>query len=80
MDDDRPKEDRSRWDNVIFRSKDPWDPESWSEAVHFAFEGYDTEPFWDGDGRSYIHGAHAWQVGSVFLVHHSDSDVVVAKG
>jgi len=30
--------------------------------VHFNVTGYDTEPFWDDDGKVYITGAHAWQV------------------
>ncbi|KAK3303399.1 glycoside hydrolase family 43 protein [Chaetomium strumarium] len=63
VDDDRPKEDPSRWDNIIFKGKDPYSEKSWSKAVHFNFTGYDTEPFWDEDGKVYITGAHAWQVG-----------------
>jgi hypothetical protein len=47
---------------IIFKGKDPYDPLSWTNAVHFKFEGYDTEPFWDQDGKVYITGAHAWQV------------------
>ncbi|KAI5866304.1 glycoside hydrolase family 43 protein [Durotheca rogersii] len=61
VDDDRATEDASRWDNVIFKSNDPYDPDAWSKAVHFEFEGYDTEPIWDG-GKTYISGAHAWRV------------------
>ncbi|KAK4042376.1 glycoside hydrolase [Parachaetomium inaequale] len=63
VDDDRPQEDFSRWDNIIFKAKDPYNPKSWSNAVHFNFTGYDTEPFWDEDGKVYITGAHAWHVG-----------------
>ncbi|KAL2176196.1 glycoside hydrolase family 43 protein [Thermothelomyces heterothallicus CBS 202.75] len=63
VDDDRPQEDASRWDNIIFKAKNPYDPRSWSKAVHFNFTGYDTEPFWDEDGKVYITGAHAWHVG-----------------
>ncbi|KAK3899782.1 glycosyl hydrolase [Staphylotrichum tortipilum] len=63
VDDDRPQSDISRWDNIIFKAKDPYNPKSWSNAVHFNFTGYDTEPFWDVDGKTYITGAHAWQVG-----------------
>jgi hypothetical protein len=48
---------------IIFKAKDPYNPKSWSNAVHFNFTGYDTEPFWDVDGKTYITGAHAWQVG-----------------
>ncbi|KAK4241790.1 Non-reducing end alpha-L-arabinofuranosidase BoGH43B [Achaetomium macrosporum] len=63
VDDDRPKEDSSRWDNIIFKGKDPYNGKSWSNAVHFNFTGYGTEPFWDEDGKVYITGAHAWQIG-----------------
>lgn len=52
---------------VIFKSKDPYSPKSWHNAVHFDFVGYDPEPFWDVDGKAYIVGAHAWQVGYVLL-------------
>ncbi|KZL87803.1 glycoside hydrolase family 43 protein [Colletotrichum incanum] len=61
--DEKDATDASRWDNIIFRAKDPYDPASWSNAVHFEFEGYDTEPFWDDDGKTYMNGAHAWKVG-----------------
>lgn len=47
---------------IIFKGSDPYNPSSWGIAKHFQFEGYDTEPFWDSDGKSYITGAHAWQV------------------
>ncbi|KAK3692296.1 glycosyl hydrolase [Podospora appendiculata] len=62
VDDDRPQTDFSRWDNIIFKGKDPFNQGSWSNAIHFNFTGYDTEPFWDVDGKVYITGAHAWQV------------------
>ncbi|KAI0407275.1 glycosyl hydrolase [Xylaria palmicola] len=62
VDDDRRDNDASRWDNVIFNSKDPFNPQAWSKAVHFDFEGYDTSPVWDVDGKTYIVGAHAWRV------------------
>jgi len=48
---------------IIFKGKNPYDDASWSNAIHFNFTGYDTEPFWDVDGKTYINGAHAWQVG-----------------
>ncbi|KXH45901.1 beta-xylosidase [Colletotrichum nymphaeae SA-01] len=48
---------------IIFKAQDPFDPASWTDAVHFEFEGYDTEPFWDDDGKTYINGAHAWKIG-----------------
>ncbi|KAK1463748.1 beta-xylosidase [Colletotrichum cuscutae] len=48
---------------IIFKAQDPFNPESWTDAVHFELEGYDTEPFWDDDGKTYINGAHAWKIG-----------------
>ncbi|KAL1839458.1 hypothetical protein VTJ49DRAFT_1496 [Mycothermus thermophilus] len=63
VDDDRPQADASRWDNIIFKSKDPYDPASWSVAVHFNYTGYDPDLFWDDDGKVYLTAAHAWQVG-----------------
>ncbi|WQF86259.1 Putative glycoside hydrolase, family 43, concanavalin A-like lectin/glucanase domain superfamily [Colletotrichum destructivum] len=63
VDDEKDAADVSRWDNIIFKAKDPYDLKSWSDAVHFEFEGYDTEPFWDDDGKTYLNGAHAWKVG-----------------
>ncbi|KAJ3522188.1 hypothetical protein NMY22_g11999 [Coprinellus aureogranulatus] len=62
VDDDKPQSDSSRWDNIIFKGSDPYNPSSWGIAKHIKFEGYDTEPFWDSDGKAYITGAHAWQV------------------
>ncbi|KAK4453978.1 Non-reducing end alpha-L-arabinofuranosidase BoGH43B [Podospora aff. communis PSN243] len=74
VDDDRPQADSSRWDNIIFKGTDPYDAKSWSNAVHFEFEGYDTEPFWDVDGKVYITGAHAWQVGPYIQQAEADLD------
>ncbi|OLN95971.1 Non-reducing end alpha-L-arabinofuranosidase BoGH43A 7 [Colletotrichum chlorophyti] len=62
VDDEKDAADASRWDNIILKAKDPFDPASWSDAIHFEFEGYDPEPFWD-EGKTYITGAHAWKVG-----------------
>ncbi|KAF3762049.1 family 43 glycoside hydrolase [Cryphonectria parasitica EP155] len=62
FDDTRPANDSSRWDNIIFKSTNPYDPSSWSNAVHFPFFGYDTSPFWDEDGASYIVGSHYWKI------------------
>jgi beta-xylosidase len=59
--DDRDQADASRWDNIIFSSKNPYIT-SWSNATHFKFEGYDTSPFWDDDGTAYIVGSHAYRV------------------
>ncbi|KAI1087305.1 glycoside hydrolase family 43 protein [Rostrohypoxylon terebratum] len=72
VDDDREADDASRWDNVIFQSDDPFDPSAWSEATHFDFEGYDTSPVWDSDGKTYIVGAHAWKVYPGILLAEAD--------
>ncbi|KAK0617306.1 glycosyl hydrolase [Immersiella caudata] len=77
VDDDRPQADSSRWDNVIFQGTNPYDSKSWSNAVHFEFEGYDTEPFWDVDGKTYIVGAHAWQVGP--YIQHAEANLETGK-
>ncbi|KAL4904336.1 hypothetical protein BDW74DRAFT_168384 [Aspergillus multicolor] len=60
--DDFAQDDASRWDNIIFQSSNPYDESTWSDPVHFTFNGYDTSPFWDTDGKSYMVGSHAWQV------------------
>ncbi|KAI1326600.1 glycoside hydrolase family 43 protein [Xylariaceae sp. FL0255] len=60
--DNKTETDASRWDNIIFRSNDPFDLTSWSIPVHFKHEGYDPSPVWDIDGKTYIVGAHAWEV------------------
>ncbi|ORY57572.1 glycoside hydrolase family 43 protein [Pseudomassariella vexata] len=62
VNDDRLANDASRWDNVIFKAKNPYHPASWSKAIHFEFEGYDTSPFWDVDGKAYVTGSHAFHV------------------
>lgn len=60
--DDKPQNDSSRWDNMIFKTKNPYDQSSWTDPVHFPFEGYDTSPFWDDDGQTYMTGSHAYHV------------------
>ncbi|TFK27128.1 arabinofuranosidase [Coprinopsis marcescibilis] len=62
VNDHLPQTDAERWDNIIFRGKNPYRDSSWSVATHFKFEGYDPSPFWDTDGQSYITAAYAWQV------------------
>lgn len=47
---------------IIFKGNDPYDEKSWSDAVHFDFNGYDTSPFWDTDGQAYMVGSHAYKV------------------
>ncbi|GAW26387.1 putative glycoside hydrolase family 43 protein [Rosellinia necatrix] len=74
VDDDRAVDDASRWDNVIFKSKDPFNSSSWSEAVHFDFEGYDTSPVWDVDGKTYIVGGHAWRVSPGIMLAEANLD------
>lgn len=58
--DSRASNDSSRWDNVIFTSKNPYDADSWTLPIHFKFDGYDTSPFWDDDGTTYVVGASLW--------------------
>ncbi|KAI1163388.1 glycosyl hydrolase [Nemania serpens] len=74
VDDDRAEDDPSRWDNVIFKSKNPYNPASWSKAVHFDFQGYDTSPFWDDNGKAYIVGAHAWRVSPGIMLAEANLD------
>ncbi|KAI1424650.1 glycosyl hydrolase [Xylaria sp. FL1777] len=74
VDDDKDTYDASRWDNVIFKSKNPYNPDAWSKAVHFNFEGYDTSPVWDLDGKTYIVGGHAWRVSPGIMLAEADLD------
>ncbi|KAL5416931.1 hypothetical protein PMIN04_007928 [Paraphaeosphaeria minitans] len=60
--DKKAADDPTRWRNIIFTTRDIWNEGSWSDAAHFDFEGYDTSPFWDDDGTSYIVGSHAYKV------------------
>lgn len=60
--DDRARNDSSRWDNIIFKTTNPYASDAWSDPVHFTFEGYDTSPYWDEEGNSYIVGSHAWHI------------------
>ncbi|KZV77673.1 glycoside hydrolase family 43 protein [Peniophora sp. CONT] len=60
--DNKTANDTSRWDNIIFQTTDPYDSSLWSDPVHFEFEGYDTSPYWDVNGTSYIVGSHAWKI------------------
>jgi len=49
-------------EQIIFQTDNPWNELSWTDAVHFNFNGYDTSPFWDDDGTAYIVGSHAYRV------------------
>ncbi|KAK5685723.1 hypothetical protein LTR17_026986 [Elasticomyces elasticus] len=60
--DDQPQTNLSRWDNFLIHSSDPFRSDSWSQPVHFNFTGYDTSPFWDEDGRTYVTGSHPWNL------------------
>ncbi|OCL02904.1 glycoside hydrolase family 43 protein [Glonium stellatum] len=60
--DKRAADDASRWDNIIFQAKNPFEPSSWSNAIHFNFTGYDTSPYWDEDETAYVVGSHAYHV------------------
>lgn len=54
--------DTSRWDNVIFTTDNPYESTSWSDPIHFEFDGYDPALFWDDDGQAYVVGSHPWQI------------------
>ncbi|KAI0338325.1 arabinofuranosidase [Trametopsis cervina] len=60
--DNAPIQNASRWDNILFHTKNPFNPDAWSDPVHFSFNGYDTSPYWGEDGKTYIVGAYSWQV------------------
>ncbi|KAJ7172068.1 arabinofuranosidase [Mycena filopes] len=60
--DKQPITDTSRWDNIILRTENPYAANAWSDPVHFAFDGYDTSPFWHEDGTVYVQGSHPWEV------------------
>lgn len=60
--DDQPQTNFSRWENFVLASTDPFNSSSWSDPVHFDFVGYDTSPFWDDDGTTYVTGSHPWEV------------------
>lgn len=51
-----------RSSQIVFKSTNPYDPLSWSDATHFSFFGYDTSPYWAEDGTSYIVGSHYWKI------------------
>ncbi|KAJ7927967.1 arabinofuranosidase [Mycena leptocephala] len=59
--DKMPINDTARWDNIILRTKNPYAADAWSDPLHFAFDGYDTSPFWHEDGTVYVQGSHPWE-------------------
>ncbi|KAJ7217123.1 arabinofuranosidase [Mycena pura] len=60
--DKMPINDTARWNNIIFRTKNPYMADAWSDPVHFRFDGYDSSPFWHEDGTVYVQGSHPWEV------------------
>ncbi|OQV04994.1 hypothetical protein CLAIMM_09798 [Cladophialophora immunda] len=60
--DDAAQTNFSRWDNMIFRSTDPFNSSSWSNPIHFNFTGYDTCPVWTENSTVIVTGSHPWQV------------------
>lgn len=60
--DDQAITNASRWQNFIITSNDPFNSSSWSDPIFFTFEGYDTSPFWDDDGTTYVTGSHTWEI------------------
>ncbi|TAQ88821.1 hypothetical protein B7494_g2846 [Chlorociboria aeruginascens] len=59
--DQYPQNSPTRFINLIFTSKDPYESTAWSQPIQFNFTGYDTSPFWDDDGKLYITGTHEWE-------------------
>ncbi|KFA75584.1 hypothetical protein S40288_04483 [Stachybotrys chartarum IBT 40288] len=59
---------------VIFKGSDPFDDESWSNAIHFEYEGYDPSPWWDDDGQAYIVAGHSWRVAQSIDLAEADLD------
>ncbi|KAI0111436.1 beta-xylosidase [Daldinia grandis] len=53
-----PRVNDSRWDNLLVTTEDPYSSEAWSDPIHFSFPGFDPSPFWDDDGTAYVSGAH----------------------
>ncbi|QRV98008.1 glycoside hydrolase family 43 protein [Ceratobasidium sp. AG-Ba] len=62
---DKEFSDHSRWENIIWKTSDPYAYDAWSDGVGFYFPGYDTSLFWDDDqpaGTVYIQGSTYWRV------------------
>ncbi|QRV83962.1 glycoside hydrolase family 43 protein [Ceratobasidium sp. AG-Ba] len=62
---DKEFSDHSRWENIIWKTGDPYAYDAWSDGVGFYFPGYDTSLFWDDDqpaGTVYIQGSTYWRV------------------
>ncbi|KAH8589575.1 xylosidase : arab-like proteininofuranosidase [Bisporella sp. PMI_857] len=62
VDDTKNISDTTQWNNVLFTTRNPYDPKAWSDPIHFKFDGYDPSIFWDDNGQAFVVGAHPWQV------------------
>lgn len=51
-----------RCDNSILTTGNPWGSNSWSDPIHFDFDGYDPTLFWDDDGQAHVVGSHPWHI------------------
>ncbi|KAI0048585.1 glycoside hydrolase family 43 protein [Auriscalpium vulgare] len=60
--DNKDQLDLTRWQNMLFTTKNPFAKEAWSDPIPFYFPGYDTSLFWDDDGKVWVQGSHAWHV------------------
>ncbi|KAI6809841.1 glycoside hydrolase family 43 protein, partial [Hortaea werneckii] len=62
--DHEPQANVSRWDNFLISTTDPYNSTAWSDAIHFPFVGYDTDPFWDpqDNNKTYVTGSHAYRI------------------
>ncbi|PSN65212.1 beta-xylosidase [Corynespora cassiicola Philippines] len=47
-----PRENLTRWDNIIFNTKDPYG--EWDDPIHYYGPGIDPSPFWDDDGTAWV--------------------------
>ncbi|KAJ8117031.1 hypothetical protein OPT61_g1675 [Boeremia exigua] len=47
-----PRENLTRWDNIIFNTKDPYG--EWDDPIHYYGPGIDPSPFWDENGVAWV--------------------------
>ncbi|XPS70027.1 hypothetical protein M3J07_002265 [Ascochyta lentis] len=47
-----PRENLTRWDNIIFNTKDPYG--EWDNPIHYYGPGIDPSPFWDENGVAWV--------------------------
>ncbi|EJU03837.1 hypothetical protein DACRYDRAFT_105994 [Dacryopinax primogenitus] len=74
----KPWEDESRYQNLIWTCKDPFN-EEWSDAVEFVFPGFDTSLFWDDDGKCYAQGSESGKSFSLRQITQYEIDVKTGK-